>query len=89
MEFVITDVERGAKQPHQLAGEVLRQNFGGDLTLPKLGKEQGKLVPRDAGLHQVVLRQLPETLHYGLQQLIAAGVTEGVVDRLEVVEIHQ
>ncbi len=45
VQLVITDVERGAKQPHQLAGEVLRQNFGGDFPLPKLGKEQGKLVP--------------------------------------------
>ncbi len=89
VQFVIADVERGAKQPHQLAGEVLCQNFGGDFPLSQLGKEQGKLIPRDARLHQIVLGQLPETLHHGLQQQIAAGVTEGVVDRLEVVEIHQ
>ena len=89
VQLVIGNLERGAKQPHQLAGEVLCQNFGGHLALPELGKEQGKFIPRDASLHQIVLRQLPEAVHHRLQQQIATGMAKGVVDRLEVVEIDQ
>ena len=34
-------------------------------------------------------RRLPLSLGHGLEQLVTGGVAEGVVDRLEVVEVHE
>ncbi|MNP04282.1 hypothetical protein D3C76_961910 [compost metagenome] len=89
MQLVIVDIERIAEHPHQLAGEVLRQDLGGDITLAQGREQQRELVARGAGQHQILLWQGLEPLHHGPQQQIAAGVAEGVVDRLEVVEIQQ
>ena len=89
MQFVLADVEGGTEEPHQLPGEMLRQDLGGDIALAQCREEQGKFVTRGAGEHQVLLGQGLESHHHGLEQQVAAGVAEGVVDRLEVVQIQQ
>ena len=45
VQLVILDVERNTKQPHQLAGEVLGQDLGGDIALAQSGEQQGEFVP--------------------------------------------
>jgi len=89
VQFVIADVEGEPENAHQLPGKMLRQDLGGDVALAQRREQQGEFVSRGAGQHQVLLGQGLEPNHHGLQQQITAGMAEGVVDRLEVVEIEQ
>ena len=83
-DLVAGDIQR----PPQLL-DYLLGNDRGVLGLRQLGQQDGELVPAHAGQRVAAAQTGLQARGHALEQLVALGMAEGVVDQLEAIEVDE
>ena len=84
LHLLAEDEERGAQRLQRPSGQLVDGQLVGQ---PR--QQDGELVPSHPG-HGVLLPDgVDQTLAHLADEVVAGGVAHGVVDRLEVVEVHE